>query len=272
MKKPIKLGIVGCGAIGRQVALFLDQKLAREVTIAYLYDTKPHNPNLLKLDLKHSRPVITNDLDTLVENSSLILETASWKAVAPLIKKALAYEKDLIILSVGGLIGIEPLLKKVQAGPIKLFVPSGAICGIDGILASFKGTIKKCTLTTSKPPSGLANVQYLKDMGIDVTRIKKKKVVFQGTAKQAFKRFPQNINVASTLLLASRFKGFKVCIKVDPKLKTNMHEIALESGIGRINIRVENLPSKDNPKTSTLAIASTQALFRKLCSQIKIGT
>ena len=157
------------------------------------------------------------------------------------------FEKDLIILSVGGLVGIESLLKKAENKGIQIFVPSGAICGIDGILASFKGSIKKCTLTTSKPPKGLKNVQYLQDKGIDVRKIKKETTVFRGSAKEAFKRFPQNINVASTLLLASRFKNLTVCIKVDPSLKTNMHQIALESAIGRIKIKLIKCIGNDKP-------------------------
>ena len=163
-------------------------------------------------------------------------------------------------------------MKKAQRKGITIFIPSGAICGIDGVLASFQGKIKSCLLTTSKPPQGLKNVEYLKRKKIDLDTIKKETIVFQGSAGEAFRRFPQNINVASTLLLASRFKGLKVCIKADPHLKTNMHEIALESKMGRIQIKVQNLPSKENPKTSTLAIASTQALLKKICSNIKIGT
>ncbi|MBN2120906.1 MAG: DUF108 domain-containing protein [Candidatus Omnitrophica bacterium] len=272
MEKPINLGIVGCGAIGKEVALFVDKNLTRKIKIAYLYDTNPHKSNLLKLSLKKSRPKITSHLDTLIENSTLIMETASFKIVKPLIKKAIRLEKDLIILSVGGLIGIESLLKKAQEKGIKLFIPSGAICGIDGILASFQGKIKECLLTTSKPPRGLKNAQYLKDKNINLDGIKKEKILFQGSAKEAFKRFPQNINVASTLLLASHYKNLRVCVKVNPKIKTNIHEIALKSKIGTINIKVENLPSKNNPKTSTLAIASTQALLKKICSNIKVGT
>ena len=272
MKKKIKLGIVGCGAIGQGTASFLDKHLSRELVLGFIYDKDIRQAEALKQKLHNFRPRIVDSLEDLVKNSDLILETASWKIIDTLMKKALQYKKDLIILSIGGLINKKHLLNKAKKRGITIYLPSGAICGVDGILASYQGKIKKCILSTSKPPQGFKDVAYFQKRKINLAKIKKETIVFQGSPQKAFKYFPKNINVASTLLLASDFKNTKVYVKINPKIKRNIHEIYLESEVGKITIKVENTPSKDNPKTSTLAIASAQALIKKLTSKVKIGT
>ena len=96
--------------------------------------------------------------------------------------------------------------------------------------------------------------------------------MFKGGVSEAIKYFPQNINVAAILLLASSFKGVEVVIKADPKVKRNIHRIEINTEEAKISISVENVPSKVNPKTSTLAILSTQCLLKKIFSSFKIGS
>lgn len=270
--KKLKIGLVGCGAIGSGISKFLEKEFSEKADLKYLYDIDPSNISKLKQKLKKFKPKIADSLKEITEKNDLIIETASWKAVSPLIKHAINLKKDLIILSVGGLLDNEKLLEKAQKRGVNIYMPSGAICGIDGILASTQGKLKKCVLTTSKPPAGLRNSDYIANKKINLNKIKKERLIFQGTPKQAFRYFPKNINVASTLLFASQHKNIKVQIKVSPKIKRNIHEIYLESNAGKINIKVENRPSKNNPKTSALTISSTQALITKLLSSVKIGT
>jgi len=272
MKKRLRLGIVGCGAIGREVAAFLDKTLHKKIAVSGLYDKNANAALNLKKKLKNYNPKIDDSLQSLVKQSDLVLEAASWRVVKPLLLEAFKYKKDVIILSIGGIVKAGSLVKKACDRGIIIHLPSGAICGIDGILASSQDKIIKCILTTSKPPGGFKDVKYLREKKININNIKKEKIIFEGSPREAFRHFPKNINVASNLLLASRFKDTKVRIKLNPKIHRNTHEIYLESKIGTIKIKVENTPSVDNPKTSALAIASTKALIKKLCSSLKIGT
>lgn len=272
MKKKIKLAILGCGAIGSGLAGFVDKKLYKKVNISCVYDKDEKKANILKRKIKKCKPMKARTLLQLVKNSDIVLEAASWKIVKTLLKVAIRYKKDVIILSIGGLLKTKSLLRKAQEKNVKIYLPSGAISGIDGILASSKAKIKKCLLTTSKPVSGFKNIPYLQKKKINLSKINKETVVFKGSPQEAYKHFPQNINVASTLLFASGFKNTQVCIKINPRIKRNMHEIFLESAAGIIYSKVENLPSKANPKTSLLAIVSTKALLEKIFANIKVGT
>ena len=103
-----------------------------------------------------------------------------------------------------------------------LLLPSGAIAGVDAIKAASLGKIDHIILTTRKPPSGLNNNSYLLAQGIDLENIKEETVLFEGDVENAVKFFPQNINVAATVALASQAKN-KVIIRIITSMnfKTN---------------------------------------------------
>ena len=97
------------------------------------------------------------------------------------------------------------------------------------------------------------------------------KIIFEGNLSDAVNGFPQNINVAATLFLASRFEDIKVKIIADPNTKYNTHEIKATGDFGIIKSVTQNLPSK-NPKTSYLALLSAIQAIKSLKNNVKIGS
>ncbi len=265
-----KIGIVGCGAIGGEIALFIDQNLSAKAKLISIADKNKFAAKALNKKL--SKPARINSLKNLVKKTDLIIEAASQEAAQETIKEALTHKKDLIILSVGALIKKPDYLKKIKNNKINLYIPSGAICGIDGFCALSKGNFKQIKITTSKPPAGLIGTKYLKKKNINLSKIIKPTIVFSGTVSEAIKYFPKNINVAATLMLASRFDNVRVAIKVDSRIKRNIHRIEAIAEEAKIKLEVENMPSKTNPKTSALTILSTQALLEKIFYSLKIGS
>lgn len=266
----IKIGIVGCGAIGEGVALFVDRKLKNKATITALAELDQKKALRLKKRLK-SDPRILN-IDSLIKSVDLVIEVASQEAAEYVLKKGINAGKYIIILSMGALLKNRTLLKRAEKKGVKIHIPSGAICGVDGLRALSLGKIRKVSLISSKPPKGFLGVDYLKKKGINVKNLKKEKVIFQGTVKEAIKNFPKNINVAATLLFASNFSNVGVCIKADPKVARNTHRIEIDAKEARVGITIENVPSKRNPKTSTLTILSAQDLLKRIFSSFKIGS
>lgn len=59
---------------------------------------------------------------------------------------------------------------------------------------------------------------------------------------------------------------------VDPAVDRNIHEIIVEGVFGDIYIRVNNLPSPDNPATSYLAALSILSLLTNLEEPLVVGT
>ncbi|HIE36205.1 MAG TPA: DUF108 domain-containing protein [Candidatus Omnitrophica bacterium] len=269
-KKRKKIGIIGCGAIGREVSLFIERELKDNAIICALCDVEIKKAQDLR-DRLRTKPKIA-DIDSLVKEVDLIIECAHADCVGDVLRRVIDFKKEVIILSVGGLVKEDKLLKEAQKKKVNVYLPSGAICGIDGIGALGLANIEKITLATSKPPSGFLGVDYLKKKKINLRRIKKEKVIFKGKMKEAVKYFPQNINVSATLFFSSYFKNIEVVIKVNPHLHRNFHQIEVKTDKGNLKIEVENVPSRINPKTSVLAILSAQSLLKKIFSPFKIGS
>ncbi|MDD5070333.1 MAG: DUF108 domain-containing protein [Candidatus Omnitrophica bacterium] len=279
MKKILKIGVVGCGAIGTGVSEFIESCLEGKAVLTALADKNPDKARLLKSQLKLRAPIV--DIDGIVEASDLIIEAASQAAACEVLEKAIEKGKDVVILSVGALIKNIRFIPLAEKKGVTIYVPSGAICGIDGISSLSINDQPKITITTSKPIQGLIGAEYFKRKGIDVSAIKEPTIVFKGGVNEAIENFPKNINVAATLLLATTIdfsssdlknkSNIEVCIKADPGLKRNVHSITVEAENARLSIVVENVPSRQNPKTSALTILSIQNLLKRMFSSLKVG-
>ena len=163
--------------------------------------------------------------------------------------------------------------QQASAKKSRIYVPSGAICGIDGLKGLAQDKIRMVRLTTKKPASSFKDVEYVKNRFGDVSKIKKDAVLFSGNAQAAVKFFPQNINVAAVLSIAGiGAKRTMVRIIASPKIKRNIHEIEIDSTAGSIFTRAENIPHPGNPKTSFLAVLSALAVLKQIFEPIRIGS
>ena len=263
----MKAGIIGCGFIGSEIAEFIDRD--NHFKLIGLNDIYKNKANNLAGNLKNNKPKFM-ELDNLIKKCDLIIESATKSVVETILKNENLDKKDkkLLVMSTGGLINILNLLNKIKN--CEILLPSGAIAGIDAI-KSVSGKIKSLTLTTTKPIKGLAGAHYIIKNDINLESLKGKKIIFQGTLKDAVDGFPQNINVAATLFLASKFNDIKVKIIADPNAKYNTHEIGAIGDFGMIKTITNNLPSK-NPRTSYLALLSAIQAIKNLKDNLKIGT
>ena len=256
----MKLGIIGCGSIANTLVKFkLEGKL--NVELAYFYDLNPDNAKKLAQNVNAQ---VSDSLDDLIENSELILECASQAAVRDAIPQILESGTNVIIMSVGALLdekfrlNLESIAEENGA---KIYLPTGAITGIDTVKAAKLGGIESVSLVTRKPPISLGH-----DFEGD-----EEKVIFEGKASEAVNEFPKNINVSSTLSLASGIDA-NVKIIADSKITKNTHEIHLKGTFGELTTITSNISSPENPKTSLLAAYSAASLLNKLSATIQIGS
>lgn len=269
--KKIKVGIIGCGAIGSQIAHACQTRLARVVELEAICDTDPDKVDRLNSYLKKRVAELT--LDKLVKKVDLVVEASSAAVSASIVEKCVRSATACLVMSVGGLLGQEKLLQEAASLGTKIYIPSGAICGIDALKAASVGEIESVTLTTRKPPKGLEGAPYLKLNNIDVNAVTKETVVFEGSASDAVKGFPANVNVSAVLSLAGiGADKTKVRIVTSPEYKKNIHEVEIVGDAGRITAVTENVPSKSNPKTSALAIYSAIAALEQIANSVRIGT
>lgn len=270
--KKIRIGIVGCGAIGISLAKFIDKELSLSSELSAICDLNLSCALSLKNSLKRSNPVIA-ELDNLIKKSDLIIECASAKVSYQIAKKAVSKGKNILIMSIGGIISkIKELSALARRNNCLIYLPSGAICGIDGLKALSLAGIKKVVLITRKPAKALEGAEYIKRNKIDLKKIKKETVIFEGNASDAINNFPQNINVAGLLSIAGiGVKNTKVKIITSLKYKRNSHEVLIESKAGKIKTICENVAFRKNPKTSYLAALSAMVVLKSMFDPVKIG-
>jgi len=282
----ISVGMVGCGAIGSEICKAIDTdevngyELDLGMELKVLIDNHPERIERLCKSLR-KKPDITKsdstDLDEILDEVDLVIECASQAAVREFIIPALKSGKDVMILSVGALLCDPGLLEEIERiskdKGCKVYIPSGAVAGIDGLKSGAVGGIQSVELTTRKPPRGFEGNAYVQKQGIDLSSITKEKTLFVGSAKEAVTHFPENINVAASLSIAGIGSGAtKVKIIADPATKENVHEIEARGKFGELFVRVENVPSVTNPKTSYLAALSAIATLKRISYPIQVGT
>jgi aspartate dehydrogenase len=274
MKKRLRIGIVGCGAIGRSLAQIIAKDFRAAAKLAAVYDIAPEASKAVAIKVAKNKRCAVNSLNALIVRSDLVIEAASAKSSLAIARSVLSAGKDIVVMSVGGIVNAyEPLTKLAARHHTHLFIPSGAICGVDALKAARFSRIISVTLTTRKPPQSFRSVPYITERRIDLDAIRKDTVLFSGTASEAMKHFPQNINVAGILSLAGiGTRATKVCIVASPAAVRNTHEIVIESTAGTITTRTENVIHPDNPKTSYLAVLSAAALIRQILEPVRIGT
>ncbi|MBW9220889.1 aspartate dehydrogenase [Methanothermococcus sp. SCGC AD-155-M21] len=265
----LKIGLVGCGTIATLIIKAIINRKINPI-VGAVYDKNIHKAEKLG---KLVNAQVCNSIDELVSKDiDIVVECASVRAVDEVATKSLKNKKDIIVMSVGAFANKELYLKLYNLAKKhnkKIYIPSGAIAGIDAIKSASLGKIYEVILETIKPVYGLR--ESLEKEGIDITSLSEPMTIFEGSALEAIEKFPQNINVAIVLSLASGFP-IKVKIIVDPSISSNRHRVIVKGSTGSISTIVDNNPCKDNPKTSALAAYSVIRIIKDLSEPIIIGT
>jgi aspartate dehydrogenase len=266
-----RIGLAGFGAVGQQVAQAVDGGQL-DVTLAAITSGDLEKARTRAAALLQKPPPVVS-LAEAVELSDLIVEAAPASAFPEIARRTLEHGKSLLVLSVGALLGREEELSELARNHgATIHVASGAIGGLDAIVSASAGRIDSVVMTSRKPPRGLAGAPYLIDQGIDVLALKEPQVVFEGSAREACRGFPANINVSAAVSLAGiGADRTRSRIIADPTIERNMHDVEIKGEFGRFTVHIENVPT-DNPRSGVLTGLSVVATIRKLASPLQVGT
>ncbi len=255
-----KIGIVGCGAIGGEIARAVDSGNLK-YELASLCDIHQENALALKAGITRFSPAVVS-LDALAMGCDVVFEAAHPDAVSGVVNACKGLSRTIVVMSVGGIPEISPVaFEELSKSDSKLYLPSGAMGGVDAILAMREAGLVSVSLTTTKPPKALGRNDEAKT------------VVFEGGADEAVKLFPKNINIAMTIRLAAgRDVTFTVRIVSDPAATGNTHALEVVSKAGKASMTFENLPHPERAGTSFIAPMSAIALLRKISEEFSVGT
>jgi aspartate dehydrogenase len=239
-----KVGLIGCGAIGTVLA----EAIARKLVVCdelVVFDVDATKAQKLKDTLDFPVKIVANVDQLLDSKPKVVVEAASQQAVKEYYNKFLAANVDLIIMSTGALLSLNIENSRVHFS-------SGAIGGLDALSCAALAGIDEVTLTSRKNPKALGKTNT------------QEAIIYQGTAEEAAKMFPREMNVAATLALTVKPKKVNVKVISDPIVKRNTHEIQVKWRFGEMTLRFANDPHPDNPHTSALAAWSAIKLLQNL--------
>jgi aspartate dehydrogenase len=255
-REPLRVGLIGLGAIGRSVVQLVGERAAGEITIVGALVRDPGRRRVA------GGPPIVPSLATLLdEGPEVIVEAGGHAALAAHGPGVLRAGRDLLMVSVGALAmpeTYEALLCAAREGGGRAIVASGAIGALDAISSAALGGLERVTHTTRKPPATLLPA----DEAAELTEARE---VFRGNAREGALRFPESINVAAAVSLAGLgLDRTEVRVLADPAVTRNHHEVVAEGPFGILRFEIANIPSEANPKTGRLvALSIVQALLRR---------
>jgi aspartate dehydrogenase len=263
-----RLVIIGYGAIAAELVGRLREKYGSDCTVAVLL--RADSPSRSRLP---TGVACLMDMDEVVQfKPDLVVEAAGHHAVHQYAHACLVAGLSFVAVSVGAMADeafFKQLCLAAEKGGAKLVFPSGAIGALDYIRAVRDLPDTNVVYESRKPPSAWADellrLGHTQPLTEDV-------VLFDGHAREAALRYPQNLNVAASLALAGNgFERTQVRIVVDPHAKGNTHRVHATGAFGEMHADIVNRPSPDNPKTSWVVGLSLLATVERYFSPVVFG-
>ncbi len=269
-KQPLRIAIAGLGAIGKSIASSLAKGVVPGVVLTAVSAKNQEKAQQFVSTLGVPVKVLT--LAQLEPEADLVIECAPAALLADIVTPFLKAKKQAIVLSVGALLFNQNLIDMAQQEGGIIHVPTGALIGLDAMIAAAEGKIHSVRMVTRKPPNGLSGAPHLIENNISVEGLTEPKKVFEGNARAAAKGFPANLNVVVALALAGVGPEDTLLeIWADPTVVRNTHSIVVDSDSAKFSMTMENIPS-ENPKTGRIVAQSVIAMLRKMQASFKVGT
>jgi aspartate dehydrogenase len=252
----LRVAIAGLGSIGSRIARELDGSITgMKLTAVAVRDADKHHAFLNSL---RARPEIL-PVERLWEAADIVVECAPSRHLRAVVEPIVARGKTAIVLSVGALLDHDDLIELAKTHGGRILVPT---CGV----------IHSVKMVTRKPIDGLRGAPFIVQNNIAVDGLREPLKLFEGSAREAAKGFPANLNVAVALSLAG-IGADRTMIEIwaDPTVTRNIHRIEVDSDSARFSMTIENIPS-ENPRTGVITALSVIALLRKQRATLAVGT
>jgi aspartate dehydrogenase len=245
-QKKKRIGIIGYGTIGSYLmTASRDRSIA---DVEYVYDLDEEKTKSVT-----NIPVLKNTHEIADYHVDLVIETATNKVVQEIASQVLT-QTDLLIFSVTSLSN-NSLRNNLQAvckeNNTRLYIPHGAILGLDGVHDGRQVLEDVCITTTKNPQS----------LGLEKTA---SCVIYDGPTRGACDLFPRNVNVHAALALVGLgFDHTRSVVVADPKTNQMKHDIhVLGQGLEwNISISSRSMGGVTGSYTPESAIMTVQRIL-----------
>ena len=224
-----QIALIGYGTIGKY--LFQQLRKQEDVQITCVYEVNQETAKTVPEHLAVSTPA---ELEMLLGNGKidLVVETATSQAVQSLAPKILEHA-DMVVFSTTAFAKEDfesTILALCSKFSRKIYVPHGAILGLDGIRDG-REMLESVTITTTKKPVNLGRTDT------------KRAVLYEGPTRGACQLFPRNVNVHASVAIAGL--GFDKTISrivADPDSEGNVHNIEITAAGVKFRIEICSTP------------------------------
>jgi aspartate dehydrogenase len=266
-RKPLRIALIGWGAIGRRVAeLLASAQSGRDISIVAIGVRSTAHAH----DIPAGAALVTDPARLAGFDLDLVVEAAGREAVKIWGEAALRSAPAFAIASASALTDaalLDSLLKTAEACGSQLILPPGALAGVDAIAAASALPLDEVVHSIVKPPAAWRGTPAEEMVALD--GLNAPVTFFTGSAREAASRFPQNANVAVISALAGiGLDRTRVELVADPAVSANCHRLSASGAFGRLNLAIENRPLASNPKSSEMAALSLVRAIRNRISPL----
>jgi len=253
-KKRLKIALIGYGAISQMLFdIFRDRKPAIDIVGVLV---RPGHAKATQKQVGRKVAVVESLKALLKLKPDVVVEAASQQAVRDWGETILKKGIDFMVIATGAY-GDPKLWKRHLATAAKsgarLRLPSGAIAGLDGLLAMRHDGLSRVKYVSIKPPHAWSGTPAETDF--DLPSIKEPTIIFRGTPADAGRLYPKNANLAVTVALCGAgLDKTEIELVADPTLPpgTNASRLEVEGDSGELKMERLGRAMPDNPKTGVL--------------------
>jgi len=253
-KKRLKIALIGYGAISQMLFdIFRDRKPAIDIVGVLV---RPGRAKATQKQVGRKVTVVESLKALLKLKPDVVVEAASQQAVRDWGEAILKKGIDFMVIATGAY-GDPKLWNRhlaiAEKSGARLRLPSGAIAGLDGLLAMRHDGLSRVKYVSIKPPHAWSGTPAETDF--DLPSIKEPTVIFRGTPADAGRLYPKNANLAVTVALCGAgLDKTEIELVADPTLPagTNASRLEVEGDSGALKMERLGRAMPDNPKTGVL--------------------
>ncbi|ARE83287.1 L-aspartate dehydrogenase [Roseovarius mucosus] len=259
----MRLVLVGWGAIGSEVARLLKARAAPVDLVGVAVRDTARDIGV---------PLIDDPAALAALRPDLVVEAAGRAAVMPWGLASLSAGADFVAASTSAFADegtLEALLDVARRNRRQVLIPPGALGGIDALAAAARLPLASVVHEIVKPAPAWRGTEA--ERLCDLSGLTAQHCFFDGTAREAARRFPQNANVALITALAGLGPDqTRLRLIADPDATGNRHRVTAQGDFGRMEIVLDNLPLASNPKSSALTALSLVRLIENRAGPLVI--
>jgi aspartate dehydrogenase len=262
---PTRVGLIGCGAIGRPIARALRDGLITGCDLSGILTRSQRRDDMAA--------VTVHSIDDLVHRSDLVVEAAGHTALADFGPAVIESGTDLLVLSVGALADDQLFDRVSQENGGRLLISTGAVGGLDILAAAMLAApLSLVSLTSRKASRVLVRPWMRAELQHALSAQNGETEAFNGPARRAVELFPESANIAATLALATvgfdRLQVRMVGVSDGTQVE---HRVNAVGSAGSYEFVFRNRPSESNPRTSAITPFSVMRALCRLRARTIVG-